>query len=115
MGNQLMAQRRFDDAAAAFQKLREINPRDVNVLNSLGTSLFMAGWQDMAIDCMRQATRAQPSNATFHANLAKMLAVANRCEEALVSIESAMQVHAGTPKPEWRDLAAYCRETLLNA
>jgi Flp pilus assembly protein TadD len=112
LGNQLMAQRRFDAAAATFQKLREVNPQDVNVLNSLGTALFMAGWQDMAMDCQHEAIRIKPDKAIFHVNLAKMLMVAQRWDQAASSMETALGHSGGTAKSEWHDLLNYCREMI---
>lgn len=115
LGNQLMAQRRFDDAAAVFQKQRDLNPQDGNLLNSLGAALFMAGWQDMAIECQREAIRFKPENATFRVNLAKMLMVARRWDEAASSMEAALGKNGGAYKNGWYDLLNYCREMMASS
>lgn len=62
LGRALIQQRDFARAIATFIKVLNVNPRDSDTLNNLGTALLGAGRQDEALECFKTASQLDPDN-----------------------------------------------------
>ncbi len=75
--------RRGDEALAAFERAREMDPRSPRVPIHVGTLHLMAGRRQEAAEAYRQALTLDPSAATAHVSLAVMATEDGRPQDAL--------------------------------
>lgn len=76
-GNALVAAADIAAANLSFQAAYELEPENVQVLNSLGSSLAELGRRDEALALFEKAARLDPANAQTHFNIALTLAAAD--------------------------------------
>jgi serine/threonine-protein kinase len=76
--------------ALAFKKL-QVNPRDANVLDELGTYYAKKGEAVQALDFMRRARALSPANIDMIYDQAQVFAITGRSAEALKALREALQ------------------------
>ena len=67
---------KWDDALAPLLRLRESNPENANIANSLGAAYYQTFDYEKAISAFTAASNLAPKNEDFAANLKKASAVA---------------------------------------
>ncbi|MBW2624412.1 MAG: tetratricopeptide repeat protein, partial [Deltaproteobacteria bacterium] len=85
----------LDGAIGEFQKALELNPDDLNVLNSLGVCYGHQGLTDEALGCFNRALELDPENLMAFFNLGFILAMADRPQEALENFRRAVEIDPG--------------------
>jgi len=86
-GEQALSERRYADAAAAYDKLRRLDPASAEVHARLGLIYFQQGRFNQAIAPLRQALKLKPSLPNTDVLLAMCLSETGRFEEALPGLE----------------------------
>jgi cytochrome c-type biogenesis protein CcmH/NrfG len=74
LGNTLMDNRRFAEAADAYQKALAIEPKNVDVRVDLGTCYRNIGKPDIAVTEYKKALEIDPRHLNGHRNLGVVLA-----------------------------------------
>lgn len=97
---------RYEDAAAAFQKAVEADPRSARARINLATALGQQGAVPEALAQLEQAIALQPDNPTARFNLAVLLERQGRTEEAVTQWRQVVEL-----APE--DAQARRREAVL--
>ena len=87
--NMLVVARRFEEAEAAFQKARQLDPLSPRVLTSYGGRLGILGQFERALTVLRSATEQFPDYGNGYPYLAMISSYAGRNEDALEAIEHA--------------------------
>jgi serine/threonine-protein kinase len=78
------------DSVRYFQAAAALRPGAVVALGYLGLALRKSGQTDEAVDCLRQAVRLAPTDATPHANLGRALAAKGLQDEAVQEYRQAI-------------------------
>lgn len=81
-GRNLAAQRRLDEAIAAYRRAIQIDPNLAVAYNNLGIALAQQGRSQEAADAYREAIRLEPNLANAYNNLAAVLIVLGEPREA---------------------------------
>ena len=89
-GEDLLAKRQYEGAAAALTKAVAQHPEDTVVRNSLGVALARSGRTQDAIRQYRTAIAASPDFPDPHGNLGAALLAAGHPDEAVVELEKAI-------------------------
>jgi tetratricopeptide (TPR) repeat protein len=85
----------LDGAIGEFQKALELNPNDLNVLNSLGVCYGHQQLTDEALKCYNQVLELDPENLMACYNQGFMLVMADRQPEALDNFRRAVEIDPG--------------------
>lgn len=96
-GQQALAQGRYAEAEAAFEKLRELEPGVVEVHANLGLIYFQEGKLEPAIAALRQALKLKPALPKTAALLAISLSEIGRYSEALPGLEKCFRQSIDLP------------------
>jgi tetratricopeptide (TPR) repeat protein len=91
-GRALMAMERYDEAAAAFRKLVEIDPGEPLAHMNLGTALAGAGRLEEALQSYAEAERLEPRNALVYFNRGFALFKAGESGAARADLERAIEL-----------------------
>jgi tetratricopeptide (TPR) repeat protein len=83
LGQSALAERRWADAAAAYEKLRELVPQTAEVHAQLGMVYFQLRDFDRAVPTLQRAQKLKPGIANVDTLLAMSLSEIGRYEEAL--------------------------------
>jgi len=86
-GQKALAERRWADAARAYEKLRELTPETAEVHAQLGMIYFQLRDFGRAVPALQQATKLKPGIPNVSALLAMSLAEVGRYEEALPGLK----------------------------
>lgn len=86
-GERALAERRYHDAANAYEKLRELTPNIAEVHARLGVIYFQQGRFELAVPALRQAIKLKPSLPNLEALLAMSLSGMGAYQEAKPSLE----------------------------
>lgn len=86
-GEEALASQRYADAAAAFEKARQLSPGVAEIHARLGVIYFQSGKFDAAVPVLKQAIQLKPSLPNLDILLAMCLAETGRLEEALPGLE----------------------------
>jgi tetratricopeptide (TPR) repeat protein len=86
-GQKALAQGKYAEAEAAFEKLKELEPGVAEVHANLGVIYFQQGKFEQAVPALRQALKIKPALARTGALLAMSLSELGRYGEALPSLE----------------------------
>ena len=109
-GQALLAERRPDEAAAAFRAALSLTPADAAAWNGLGLALEQSGDSRGASDAYRQATVHAPALRAARFNYARTLVGAGRLAEAIVELEKLLSPEdAETPRYRFALAAALVR------
>lgn len=98
-GQKALAEGRYSDAAAAFEKLRALEPNVAEIQANLGLIYFQQGKFEQAVPVLREALRLKPSLTKTDSLLAMSLSELGRYEEALPGLEKGFHKSAD---PEMR-------------
>ena len=96
-GQQALAQGRYSEAEAAFEKLRELEPEVAEVHANLGAIYFQEGKYDSAVSALRQALKLKPALPKTSALLAMSLSELGRYAEALPGLEKGFRQSTDPP------------------
>ncbi len=91
-GDKLFESGDLDGATQEYQKALELNPGDLNVLNSLGVCYGYRQQQEKALETFALVLEKDPDNLMGHFNRGFALATAGRREEALESLRRAAAI-----------------------
>jgi Flp pilus assembly protein TadD len=94
-GDFLVRRRRFSDAVAAYSLADELSPGSPGILCNLGRCYWELSETDRAIEAMRRSVELQPHNPRLKYELAHMLHLAGRSEEALVHLDDVIRILPG--------------------
>ena len=89
LGNVLLGQEFYDDAAAAYARCSELDPDNLEVLNNLGVLLRRLQRPQEAEQALKRAVALEPSFAHAHANLATLYSFQEREDEAFLHFAKA--------------------------
>jgi predicted O-linked N-acetylglucosamine transferase (SPINDLY family) len=81
---------RIADAAAAYRRVLESSPRDPNALHLLGVTAMQSGRLEEAAKLIGQAIEIQPNVGTYHLNLAIVMRMRHRVDDAIAESEKAI-------------------------
>jgi tetratricopeptide (TPR) repeat protein len=87
--------KRWEDLAAADEKLYRFDPNDREVNLNLGTALVMLGEPERGIFHLKQVIRIDPKDYRGYCNLAKVLTSLGRHRESLRVLEEGMERTGG--------------------
>jgi tetratricopeptide (TPR) repeat protein len=86
-GEKALAQGRYDEAAQAYEKLRELLPNLAEAHARLGLIYFQQGKFEQAVTSLRQAIKLKPTLPNTDLLLAMALSELGRYQEALPALE----------------------------
>lgn len=86
-GARALAERRYADAEAAFEKLRQLSPNTAEIHAQLGVIYFQEGKFEKAVPALRQAIRLKPTLPNTEVLLAMSLSELGKYQEALPALE----------------------------
>ncbi len=86
-GARALAERRYADAEAAFEKLRELAPGTAEIHAQLGLIYFQQGKFEKAVPALRQAIKLKPALPNTGVLLAMSLSELGKYQEALPGLE----------------------------
>jgi Flp pilus assembly protein TadD len=92
------------DAINCYRQALRCRPGAPDVLNNLGNALRAQDEPIAAIACFRAALRRSPANAGIQANLGSVLREVGRLDEAVETLERAIQLQPDYAEAHW-DLA----------
>jgi tetratricopeptide (TPR) repeat protein len=96
-GEQALAQGRYPEAAAAYEKLKEMSPGTAEVHAKLGLIYFQQRDYNRAVPALRQALKLKPTLPKADILLAMSLAEIGQYSEALPGLRRAMKLSADPP------------------
>ncbi|MBW2063001.1 MAG: tetratricopeptide repeat protein [Deltaproteobacteria bacterium] len=82
----------LEEAVAEFEKALELDPDDLNVLNSLGVCYGYERHLDLALECFGKVMKLDPQNLMAHFNQGFAFAMADRPMEALENFRRAAEI-----------------------
>ncbi len=91
-GDKLYALGRLDEARDEYLRALNIDPEEVNVINSLGVCYGQLGRMDQALDCFQRARDLDPDNIMTHFNLGFALAALGRRDEGIAALTRAAEL-----------------------
>jgi cytochrome c-type biogenesis protein CcmH/NrfG len=101
LGNMLMDTSRFKEAADAYQKALEIDPKNVDVRVDMAVCYRNSGNTDISVKELRKAIEINPSHVNAHKNLAIILAYnLNDSAGAVKEFEKTLQLAPNAPDAE---------------
>ncbi len=96
-GQQALAQGKYAEAEAAFEKLRELEPAVAEVHANLGVIYFQERKYEPAVSALRQALKLKPALPKTSALLAMSLSELGRYSEALPGLEKGFRQSTDPP------------------
>ncbi len=97
LGSVRMAQRRFDDAYAAFQQALQIMPQNWTALSFYSEALWNRGQRQAAIQMAQETLRLNPDYAEGQQRLGKMLLAVGQAREAVGPLTRAAELDPTRP------------------
>lgn len=103
---------RYDEAIAAIERARALDPASLQIPAALGVVLFAAGDLRRAESVWREGAELYPDHLAYRINLAELYEAEGRLDEALAEHEAISRIHPGRRRPEFvAELrAAYAKE-----
>ena len=96
-GERLQEARRFEEAAAAFRKVVDLDPNHCNGWLSLGAALLGLHQYADSLAAFRRALALEPGSAVGYCNMSLALMGLYRIEEAVEACRKALFIEAGSP------------------
>jgi tetratricopeptide (TPR) repeat protein len=91
-GMSLYREKRYEEAAKAFEHVLAMRPGHVMATNNLGFTYFKLGRSEDAVTWYRKAIELDPKRAIAYANLGDALAQLGRADEAKQAYKTFMQM-----------------------
>jgi protein O-mannosyl-transferase len=114
LGNALVAQGRFGEAMAQFQRALKIDPNDADAVYNLGNSLAQQGNFEAAGEQLQHALQINPGNAMAAYDLGNVRARQGRFEEAMAQFERALKIDPGLTKAHYNMGSLLTQQGQLN-
>jgi tetratricopeptide (TPR) repeat protein len=92
LGNIYLAEKRFDDAAASFEKALAANQSRSEAHNNLAITMIHMGDYDGAIFHLKKAIELKPQSAEARGTLSTALAQKGRMDEAVMYLNEAKRI-----------------------
>lgn len=86
-GEKALAEQRYDEAAQAFEKLRELAPNIAEIHARLGLIYYQAGKFEQAVPALRQALKLKPTLPNLDVLLAMSLSESGQYQEAVPALQ----------------------------
>jgi tetratricopeptide (TPR) repeat protein len=96
-GQRALSERRYDDAARAFEKLRDLSPQTAEVHAQLGAVYFQQQAFAKAVPTLRQALKLKPGLPNVDVLLALCLSELGQFKEALPGLRKAFNQTTDLP------------------
>jgi tetratricopeptide (TPR) repeat protein len=96
-GEQALAQGRYQEAARAYEKLKELSPATAEVHAKLGLIYFQQRDYERAVPALRQALKLKPSLSKADVLLAMSLSELGRFKEALPGLQKGFRQASDVP------------------
>lgn len=93
--SQLLQANRLEDAWTAFERVSRQAPGDHEVWLNLGAIAAMLGWFERAETALRRALMLKPDLSQANVNMARLLMMKNRLEEALPYLRHYVKLQPG--------------------
>ncbi|KIX11495.1 tetratricopeptide repeat protein [Dethiosulfatarculus sandiegensis] len=114
LGRIHMDNQQYDQAVTVHRQLVNYHV-DGKTQNALGVSHLMAGEIEMAESALSQAARLNPQSRTYQANLAKVLIMGEKWQEACDHLEKALTNAGSGPRGQLSQLLDHCRQQMGSA
>ncbi|MCV6638545.1 tetratricopeptide repeat protein [Candidatus Albibeggiatoa sp. nov. NOAA] len=89
---QLHQQGRLQEACGLYQKIIQIQPRQVDAIHLMGVALAQAQQPQQAIAYFQQAVKLKPKVAIYHSHLGNALQTVGQLESALQHYQNALRL-----------------------
>jgi tetratricopeptide (TPR) repeat protein len=96
-GEKALAERRYDDAARSFEKLRELSPETAEVHAKLGLIYYQKRDYEHAVPALRRAMKLRPTLPNVDVLLAMCLSELGRYREALPGLRKGFRQSSDVP------------------
>jgi tetratricopeptide (TPR) repeat protein len=113
-GEQALARGRYEEAARAYEKLKELSPSTAAVHAKLGLIYFQQRDYERAVPALRQALKLKPSLPRADILLAMSLSELGRFKEALPGLQKGFRQSADAPLRRMSGLQLMRAHTGLN-
>jgi tetratricopeptide (TPR) repeat protein len=97
VANDLIAQKRFQDAADHLERAVQLDPNFVAARGNLAGAYYYLGRAADAVPHFEAVARLQPESAAAHSNLAGALTMVGRRDEAIEQYRQALQIEPNSP------------------
>jgi len=92
LGDKYFENSRFEQAIVIYERVLELNPKDVDTYNDLGLALHYTGKSDIAIETLKKGTRVMPSYQRIWLSLGFVLTSKGKKEEAKTVLKKAIEM-----------------------
>jgi predicted Zn-dependent protease len=96
-GEKALAERRYDDAARAYEKLRELSPETAEVHARLGLIYYQKRDYERAVPALRRAMKLKPTLPNLDVLLAMCLSELGQFREALPGLRKGFRQSSDAP------------------
>jgi predicted Zn-dependent protease len=96
-GEKALAERRYDDAARAYEKLRELSPETAEVHARLGLIYYQKRDYERAVPALRRAMKLKPALPNLDVLLAMCLSELGQFREALPGLRKGFRQSSDAP------------------
>ncbi len=96
LGDRYFENGNFEQAILIYNKVLELNPKDVDTYNDKGLALHYAGRSEMAIETLKKGSHVNPSFQRIWLSLGYVLATSGKQEEAKASLKKAIEMNPAT-------------------
>jgi tetratricopeptide (TPR) repeat protein len=96
-GMSLYREKRYDEAAKAFEHVLSLRPGHVMAANNLGFTYFKLGRLDDAVTWYRRTIELDPKRAVAYANLGDALTQLGRADEAKHAYQTFLEMSPKSP------------------
>ena len=92
LGDKYFESNNFQQAIIIYEKVLELNPKDVDTYNDLGLALHYTGQSDSSIQTLKKGTEVVPSYQRIWLSLGFVLASKGMNEEAKPALKKAIEI-----------------------
>ena len=92
-GNDLMAERQYEEAIAAYRQALEIEPTATTVRSNIGMCLIELGRLNEAVECFKKILKTHPRNAEVQNNLGMALNRQKKTDQAMGHLNKALEIN----------------------
>jgi tetratricopeptide (TPR) repeat protein len=96
LGDKYFENNRFEQAIIIYERVLELNPKDVDTYNDLGLALHYTGRSDVAIETLKKGIKVMPSYQRIWLSLGFVLTSTKKNEEAKTALKKAIELDPNT-------------------